>query len=103
MLEAGAFGEVQRESHSFGLTAMRVLDGTYVSMLRGANGHITPWDDTPVEAMRGELRVFEIDDRFREVQPHSLETGGTRKRDVLYVHKTHVEELSEYGRVETLR
>lgn len=91
-----AFGRVERGKDSIGLSVARIFTGEFAGMLRVAGMHVTPWDDTPVQAMcqQGDVLMLRIGaDRLEQISFPDLGRITAQDFDVLYLHCHYLDEL----------
>jgi fructose-1,6-bisphosphatase/inositol monophosphatase family enzyme len=101
---ANASGSVVQGKDSIGLSVVRIFTGEFGGMLRLAGMHVTPWDDTPVQAMctQGDVVMLRIGrNSLEEVSFSPLDQVTRQDYDVLYVHRLHLDELRRIAPVVT--
>lgn len=97
-----AFGMVQRDSASIGLTVAGVLNGRFTAVLRVAGGYTTPRDDAPLSAMcrQGEVLSLLVDGQeLRRIDVGPLDRLTARDFDMFYIRRRYLNELRRRVRV----
>jgi len=101
---ANASGSVVQGSASIGLSVVRIFTGEFGGMLRLAGMHVTPWDDTPVQAMctQGDVVMLRIGrNSLEEISFSPLDQITRQDYDVLYIHRRYLDELRRIAPVAT--
>jgi fructose-1,6-bisphosphatase/inositol monophosphatase family enzyme len=100
----GAFARVEQGKSSIGLSIARIFNGDIAGMLRLAGMHVTPWDDTPVQALceQGDVLTLRVGkDGLQQISFSPLDRITRQDYDVLYVHRKYVRELRQMTKVVT--
>lgn len=101
---ANAFGMMEQGKDSIGLSVARIFTGEFGGMLRLAGMHVTPWDDTPVQAMceQGDVLMLRIGPkRLTQISFGQLDEITRQDFDVLYVHRRYLSQLRQLTKVVT--
>lgn len=105
----GRDGQILRPQSSIGLCATQVLSSSAVTaLIRSADGHTTPWDDTPIRAFgdadcpTGLVILKATEDAFFETEiPWDIKARHVD--DLIYVRRDRLDDLRRLGPVRLLR
>lgn len=98
------FARVEHGKSSIGLSIARIFTGEIAGMLRLSGMHVTPWDDTPVQALcqQGDVLMLRVGpDRLQQITFSPLDRITRQDYDVLYIHRSYLRELRQLTTVVT--